>query len=202
MFSFYLVTRREKTGFELPNWFYWGFIVAAGIAALRTGSRGGLVSLAVAILLLLVGTWRSRDPAAKVVWKIIFKSRLALAVCVAVVAVLVPRFVARSTIARVAEGTGASTFDTRVQMWKYGWEAWKERPILGVGTGCFTTIPLKHGEKALVAHNVFISLLAETGLVGFAFYFLYWATLVRRCMRCPRRTGIFGLASWRRSSPS
>ena len=112
MFSFYLVTRREKTGFELPNWFYWGFIVAAGIAALRTGSRGGLVSLAVAILLLLVGTWRSRDPAAKVVWKIIFKSRLALAVCVAVVAVLVPRFVARSTIARVAEGTGASTFDS------------------------------------------------------------------------------------------
>ena len=52
LFAFYLITRRERTGFELPNWFYWGFMVAAGLANLLTGSRAGAMSLGVAGLVL------------------------------------------------------------------------------------------------------------------------------------------------------
>jgi O-antigen ligase len=195
MFSFYLLTRREKSGFELPKWFYWGFIVAASLAALRTGSRGGLISLAVGVLALVAGTWGSRttDPAARVLWKVLRRSRLGIAVCLVLVGVLVPPFVARSTIARIAEGTDAGTFDIRLRMWEYGWEAWKESPILGVGAGCFNTIPPRYGEKARVAHNTFISVLAETGLVGFALYFLYWGMLAWRCLRLPSADRYFWL---------
>ena len=54
LFAFYLITRRTNTGFELPNWFYWGFIVFAGVAIPLTGSRAGVLSGGVATIVLLV----------------------------------------------------------------------------------------------------------------------------------------------------
>ena len=41
LFAYYLIARREKHAFELPNWFYWGFIIVSAVAILLTGSRAG-----------------------------------------------------------------------------------------------------------------------------------------------------------------
>ena len=48
LFAFYLITRREKTGFELPDWFYWGFIVVAGARHPADRVASGALSAGVA----------------------------------------------------------------------------------------------------------------------------------------------------------
>ncbi|MEI8372058.1 MAG: O-antigen ligase family protein [Planctomycetota bacterium] len=180
LFAFYLITRLERTGFELPNWFYWGFIVAFGIAVLLSGSRAGVLSGGIAGFVLL-GRLR------KITWAV----RLGFVVAVMFVAFLAPRLVARSTFDRIGEGTSSHTFELRTNAWLYGMKAWTETPILGVGAGGYFDAMAKQGQKRMVAHNTFISVLVETGLVGFVFYFSFWAIVIRRILLLPKADRFF-----------
>jgi O-antigen ligase len=62
----------------------------------------------------------------------------------------------------------------RVNMWRFGWNVFLEHPILGAGPGAFRSLVLEHrqagGRPHLAhfhAHQAFIQVLAETGLLGF-----------------------------------
>jgi O-antigen ligase len=179
LFAFYLITRREKSGLELPKWFYWGFIVAAGLAVPLTGSRAGTVSLGI-VGFVLLGRLR----------KINWKARLALVVAVMLVAILIPRLVGRSTISRITGGVTA-TDSTRLNAWRTGMKAWVDTPVLGVGAGCYGDIMVAEGFRNMPAHNTVISVLVENGLVGFALYFAYWWIIIRRAMRLPKADWLF-----------
>jgi putative inorganic carbon (hco3(-)) transporter len=58
----------------------------------------------------------------------------------------------------------------RIQAWSAGFEMLKSKPVLGVGTGEFTA----HHQR--VAHNSFVHVFAETGLIGLFFFvgMFYW----------------------------
>jgi hypothetical protein len=58
----------------------------------------------------------------------------------------------------------------RIQAWSVGFEMLKSKPVLGVGTGEFSTF---HNR---VAHNSFVHVFAETGLIGLFFFvgMFYW----------------------------
>jgi len=182
LFAFYLITRRKKGGFELPDWFYWGFIVAASLAVLLTGSRAGALSLGIVGFVVLGRLW-------KVNWRV----RLGLIASVVFVGLLVPRLVSRSTIERIAEGTSGDTFTVRTNAWQVGLKVWKETPLLGVGAGCYTDMMAKQGERAMVAHNTLVSVLVESGLVGFILYFSFWGVVIRRVMLLPKVERFFWL---------
>jgi O-antigen ligase len=83
----------------------------------------------------------------------------------------------------------------RIVLWLKGLKMFSEHPIIGVGWGYFTAnlftttlsngFPQTLGQYALPfnVHNLFIQLLATTGLVGFAivlFGFIYW---IRCCLK-------------------
>ena len=80
----------------------------------------------------------------------------------------------------------------RVAIWKQGIELFMERPVIGVGSNVYKwAVPM--GRPA---HNTFLSLLVEVGIVGFSLFigmftfalyhtfqqpkleFLFWATLI------------------------
>jgi O-antigen ligase len=185
LFAFYLITRRDKTGFELPNWFYWGFIVAAGLAVPLTGSRTGVLSAGVAGFMLLGG-----------LRKLTWKSRLGLAVSVVLVAILVPLFVSGTIINRISQGTRSSSFVDRIKGWEVGLKDWTKTPLLGVGAGSYQDLMTQHGESANVAHNTFVGVLVESGLVGFVVYFSFWAIIIRRVMRLPKADRFFWLGAF------
>ena len=168
LFAFYLITRREKTSFEFPAWLYWTFIVAAGLAIPLTGSCAGVASGAVAAVVLL-SLLRS------VSWKI----RIGMVVAALLIGLLISRFVAHSTFDRIAEGTSSNTFLERWDAWVYGLKAWRETPVLGIGAASYQDAMEVQGHRRLVAHNTFVSVLVETGLVGFTLYFLFWGIAVR-----------------------
>lgn len=65
-------------------------------------------------------------------------------------------------------GKDAQTL-TRFTMWQYAWDLFKKNKILGVGWGGYRYLfeNLNMFEGAANAHNIYIQLLAETGIVGF-----------------------------------
>jgi O-antigen ligase len=82
----------------------------------------------------------------------------------------------------------------RWKYWRAGMHAYVSRPMLGYGTGSFIhAIAPELGSDVNVAHNSFISLLVEQGVIGLIFYLtMLLATFraVRRFSFLERRFGM------------
>lgn len=72
---------------------------------------------------------------------------------------------------------GSDTVGLRYTLWKAGWRMFIEQPLLGVGIGMFPyqlpyyaadLLPAYHLD--IVAHNMYIQILAETGIVGLGLF--------------------------------
>jgi O-antigen ligase len=136
------------------------------VGVLLTGSRGGLVGFAVALLVALFFAGPGR------------RTRVLPVVVVAVAMALLYVFafaspIARERIANPGDGAG------RADIWKVGAEMVKANPVLGVGAGNFRVrspeYVLQAGlirrsdlivDKPLVAHNIYLAVLAQLGIVG------------------------------------
>jgi hypothetical protein len=68
--------------------------------------------------------------------------------------------------------------NTRIAIWKEGLEMFQERPFIGVGVGGYLNVvdPIQ-GERR-VAHNVFLSILVELGLIGLFLFLTMIVVLV------------------------
>jgi putative inorganic carbon (HCO3(-)) transporter len=163
-----------------------GGLCTAGI--FLTGSRGGLVALAVAMIaFLIVGArWRGR---------------LALVVvAVVLVGVGYYNFAAspeiRSHVSTVGSGTG------RLDLWTVGWRMVEDEPLQGVGAGNFPVSSvhylLQPGaiERAdyivgspKVAHNTYLELWAELGIVGLALFVILAGSCLYAALRAARSFG-------------
>lgn len=139
-----------------------------------TGSRGGLVALTAALLTGIVfgGRWRWRIAAAG----------MAVAILGAIyISVFAPDEI-RDRIASTTVGETRTT-DARASVWRVATRMIEDRPITGVGFGNFQE---KSAEYALepgqlfrsdqvidnpqVAHNIYLHIGAELGLVGLAIF--------------------------------
>lgn len=73
---------------------------------------------------------------------------------------------------------GSDTVGIRFSLWSAGLQMWLDHIVQGVGIGNFqgysryymTSVPVYYSN--LVAHNSYISVLSETGIVGFILFFL------------------------------
>jgi len=95
----------------------------------------------------------------------------------------------------------ANQIAPRLALWKYGWTMFLTHPLLGVGWGEFPlhqfefVRELGGVEIANNSHDIFIDLLAKTGLLGMAivlFSVVCWLVRVLRAPHTPAR--IFGLS--------
>jgi O-antigen ligase len=142
-------------------------LCAAGLFV--TLSRGGLLALGFSLLaaLFLAGRYRV------LAWT---GATLALLVTVGYFALLAPPE-ARERITKVDGGTG------RTDIWNVGWRMVEAHPVRGIGSGNFPHASihyflepgaLQYGEffidHAKVAHNMYLHVLAENGIVGLALF--------------------------------
>ena len=168
-------------------------ISAAGI--FLTGSRGGLVALAVAMLAFLLTGSR-------------FRGRLVL------VAITL-------AFATVGYYNNIASLETRaahrrriwegIRTWEVGWRMVEDQPVRGVGGGNFEAVSPSYllqpgvieraelfiGSDPKVAHNSYLEIWAELGAVGlFLFLFILGFGLVSHLTRCEPsgETATFG---WR-----
>ncbi len=160
---------------------------AAGIAAalcvfaiLGTVSRGGLVSLAV--MLVLSGVFSGSGRRGMTIFLLV----LVTGIAGAYVAALAPKYV-RDRIVHSDGGSGRS------DLWRIGWRIVQDDPVLGVGAGNFPIVSvhyvLRPGtitrsdlivDERKVAHNVYLEIPAELGLIGLALFL----SIIGFALRC------------------
>lgn len=154
------------------------FITAVGlmgIALLLSGSRGGFVSLVAEIFFLIILTTKTTN---KVQFAVkIFLSVLLMAVIIAG-AILIG---GESSLTRFAETAASSDFSTnRTHIWNVTLSVIKNTMPFGAGLGAYgnayTAYDSLNGlERVEQAHNDYLQILADAGIVGLILgaYFLY-----------------------------
>lgn len=153
----YLVVSR---GFRY--WLVWLALLAGGVLA--TGSRGAMLAAAV----LVVGV-------------VFLLGHTKMGIVVAAMCSIVGYLLVASPerlvswgvpgVERLTASASAAGSDPRWSLWERAFDLWREHPFLGVGFGQFTRFsegltPFRGQGVGQVAHNSFLSYLAETGIVG------------------------------------
>lgn len=158
--------------------------VIMGVALLDTGSRGGVVALAVALAtaLLFGGRWRAR-----------------VAVIVLLIAALTPYYVFALAPSGAAQHLNSSGSTGRTDLWKVGVKMWEANPVAGVGSGNFvvaehqyveTSGPLTRADVIVdlqrVTHNTYLQILDELGVPGLAAFLIIVIGSISAAVRAAR----------------
>jgi putative inorganic carbon (HCO3(-)) transporter len=153
-------------------------LVLAGIALLLTQSRGGLIAF---VSMLLINAWLSaRDR----------KTRMRRAAII-LVACLIAAAAAGIFFQRLAEIDDFTTV-SRLAIWGGAFNVIAHSPVLGTGFGNLRglmggLLNLPDGWTG-DAHNLYLELLAETGLIGFMVFGILIILALRTAMRQFRTT--------------
>jgi O-antigen ligase len=166
-----------------------GAAVAAGFCAVSiffTLSRGGLVALGLALIasLFVAGRWRARAMTVTAV---------AVLGTLAYFAAFAP-LEARERVTVIEGGSGRS------DIWTVGWRMVEDKPVGGVGAGNFEVSSIHYllepgailrdefiVDKPKVAHNTYLQVVAELGLVGLALFCSILAFSLACAIRAARR---------------
>jgi O-antigen ligase len=186
--SLYLLVRRQRRSVAL---LCWAQIAVAVTAILLTGSRGGLVSLLVALTMLPLALSGMSG----------LERGLSIAAVIAALAggiyILPAETWERLMSIRTALFEGTLTH--RTSIWAAGVEVFRQHPFLGVGAGAFGPSVLSLLDIPYVAHNSFLSVAVELGVIGAVIGVVLLASFYGAALRLPgleRRLWIVLLLTW------
>jgi O-antigen ligase len=152
----------------------WHLYVPLGITAiLLTASRGAFVAALVALAIIpwTLGPLRLR-------------AKAVLAVLAVGSLVLGTRFVPEASLERVAStraDIASGHFGGRGVIWESGLRVAREHPLAGVGAGAFgAAVAATLGGYPRAAHDVFLSILVEEGIVGLCLFLAMTAAALSR----------------------
>lgn len=153
-------------------WVYRLQLVLAGTTVLLTASRGATLACLVAVA--IVPLTHARLTARK-------KVALLLTLAILIVGVLV--FVPATSWQRLSTVPSEfehGTLTGRTVIWTAGWQIFREHPYIGIGSNAYRLIvsrvlrdPIRLDDPtspAPPAHNTFLSVLVEEGVVGFTIF--------------------------------
>lgn len=164
------------------SWFYRLHIVVAITAILLTASRSAMVASLVALSIVPITglLWRSR--------RAFVATLVTGAIASCAVWFVVPQASWQrlgTTTAEMTEGT----LDLRTTIWAAGLKVFPLHPFLGVGSGAYgySVIPIigRSEDGPFVAHNTYLSILVECGLVGLLIVILLVLVLARHVAALP-----------------
>jgi O-antigen ligase len=151
-------------------------IALMGIALVLSGSRGGLVALLAQIIFLVILTTKTRSYG-----QIALKVGLSVLL---VAAIVVGSFFVggESSLTRIAEtGLAENTSTDRTHIWNVTGSVIKNNLPLGAGLGAFGVAYTKHDdysglERVEQAHNDYLQVLADAGIVGLVIglFLIFW----------------------------
>jgi O-antigen ligase len=154
-------------------WLYRSAVAMCTAAVLLTASRTALIAASAAFAFVFL-TWRESARAQRAAGLALLGFLLAGAF------VLAPK-ASRERLSTLPGELTSGTLHNRTRIWKSGLKAFKQHPIIGVGSGAFPDavrpwigVPGRAGHE-YVAHNTPLSVLVETGAAG---GFLYGVMLL------------------------
>ena len=167
-------------------------LIAAGLCLLTTFltlSRAGLIALVVAMIVAVVvaGQWRAQ----------VFAGAAVVLVSLFIFFGFIATSHQRDRVTSVAANSTAST--GRSDIWTIGWRMFQAHPVVGVGVGQFQTSAVHFLiapgaiqrsdliiDKPKVAHNIYLHVLAEMGVVGLTAFLLIIGFALRCALRAAR----------------
>jgi O-antigen ligase len=195
--SFYLAAIQRN---QRVVWVYRLQQILAILAIGLTSSRAALVAAVVALLYV---------PFA-LSWAKTFREKCLFFAVLAIVSSCMVAFLPENSWKRLG-GIGTElqhgTWGKRKLIWSAGVDLFREHPLIGVGAGSFGTATQRALPASIArdnpflpaAHNTFLSILAEEGLIGFALLLLLLFSLVLPVLRLPaieRSLWLVELATW------
>jgi O-antigen ligase len=174
-YAFYLVVMllvcvplllESKKKWERP--LYGTLMLLMSISLVFTYARAAWLSLILGIVILAVVRYR--------------KLFLVTPLVVVILPILVPSIIDRFQEALgFSQGKGSMFF--RVELWSYLLPYFYDNPILGAGLGGFTNYVEKGLGFVYMAHNDYLRVLIDTGIVGLIGYLAIWLGLARESIR-------------------
>jgi O-antigen ligase len=183
--AWYLAIIRKK---GVWYWFNTFYIPVALLAIVLTASRGGFVTALVGlgVVPLTLGT-------------IPMTRRLLIGIVFGVLVAGVVSTVPLGNFARVAETTTELTegnVSNRSQIWRAGLEIYSQNPILGIGVGGFSRGVAPLLRAPLHAHNAFIAVLTEMGIIGATLFTLNFVIALLPVLNLPGPHRAFYTVLW------
>jgi O-antigen ligase len=181
--AWYLGTTYHR---PLLRWVYRAYLPVGLVAIGLTASRGGVLAAIVGLLIVPL-TITKLSP-----------GRFAIALVVLVLSGSFAVSYIPTKVANRLATTGAEVEDLslggRFTIWKAGVNAFVQRPLVGYGTSGFrAAVTPELGHSTQVAHNSFLSVLVEEGLVGFVFYSLMFVAVFLAVLSLPSLERRFAL---------
>lgn len=178
MVSYLLVSRKGS----LLKLLCWLQLTAGVVAILLTGSRGALVAAIIGLAMFPLSMFRL--PRCQRV-----ASLVACFGLIACGAYLIPQS-SWTRIFQFGSELSEGTLTHRTVIWAAGLGVFRDHPLLGVGAGAYGPTILRVVDVPHVAHNTFLSVLVELGVIGALLLFallasiLYSALQARYLERC------------------
>jgi O-antigen ligase len=204
--SFYLTMMPGRSYFV---WLYRLQQVMVILAIGLTGSRAGLIATTVALSYLALAFTKMK-----------FRQKSSFLLVGAIAVGFALNFLPETSWKRwggVSQELKQGTWGARKLVWEAGWGLFEKSPVIGVGAGGFGTAIQRvwtGPPSPIVAHNTFLSILIEEGLVGFALFSFLLISLVLLALGLTRleaglwlvtlatwATGVFSL-TWEGRKPS
>jgi O-antigen ligase len=196
--SYYLLIQNKGA----MAWVYRLQLALAGTTVLLTASRGA--TLASLVALTIVPLTNARLSA---------RQRIAVLLTVSLLVCGALLFVPSSSWERLSTTPNEfaqGTLTGRTVIWKAGWELFREHPFLGIGANAFRIIvsrvlaePIRLDRDVLTpappAHNTFLSVLVEQGVIGLTLYCAVLGVLalsLRALPPFPQKLWIVCLGVW------
>lgn len=169
---------------QVKSWILAGLVALGGLNLVLTVSRGAYIAFAASFLVIAFFLFRKVFTIRNIIFFIII---------VAMVAVGSVYFLdMEGALEDFTEHTkgifeGAS-YEERVNTFEIAQRAWSEHPIIGIGPGSFGPYASGHPymvpqDGFLIVNNVYIEILAESGILGLFFFSLIIIILIIRNIR-------------------
>ncbi len=161
-------------------WIFYGIFL--------TGTRTGLVTGMIGIMYLAF-TQRKASFNLKLIYV-----GLAISLAVSVIALAPKASVER--IFSVGKSLSSGDLNYREVIWQHSLSAWSDSPLIGNGTGSLGTVLNPYHVEFKWAHNAYLQILAENGLIGLFIYLMMLASLLYYVLKCDLETKFFLLTLW------
>lgn len=172
----------------LLRWLNYLYVPLAIFAVILTASRGGFL-VALTGLMVVPLTFRYLRG----------KGRLAVIVFASLSVGLIAATVPLANFTRLTEASteiSDGSLSSRGSIWKAGLQVYTESPIVGIGTGSFPqTVEPILGRPA-PAHNAFVTILVEMGVIGLGLYVANFLVVLIPLLRLPGPEKMFYLCFW------
>src|SRR5262249_16368546 len=80
----------------------------------------------------------------------------------------------------------SGTMSHRTEIWRASLELFRQHPLLGIGANAHAALVVEILGRPLVAHNTFLSVLTELGIIGELLLIILLVVIVRCMLQMPR----------------